>query len=73
MKKIIYLIILSLFANLAKAQELELPFKFNEVPLQELNLKYYKKDSTAVAVVLYEKAFAEMKRVSKWCMSENAL
>ncbi len=58
--KYILTLSLLLFITKSQAQKLELPFKFGHVPLSELNLKYYAKDSTANAVVLYEKALAKM-------------
>jgi len=58
--KYILTLSLLLFITKSQAQKLELPFKFGDVPLSELNLKYYAKDSTANAVVLYEKALAKV-------------
>jgi len=54
--KNLYLPLILLFIFKSHAQDLELPFKFGDVPANEFSLKYYKKDSTANAVVLYEKA-----------------
>ncbi|MFK5890701.1 MAG: hypothetical protein QM486_08225, partial [Flavobacteriaceae bacterium] len=47
-----FIVLLTLNLN---AQKLELPFKFGKIKPQELSLKYYAKDSTATAVILYEK------------------
>ncbi|MCF6214077.1 MAG: DUF3857 domain-containing protein [Flavobacteriaceae bacterium] len=60
MKKIIISFALLMLTVTSHAQELELPFKFGNIPLNELNLKYYEKDASANAVVLYEKALAKM-------------
>jgi Transglutaminase-like superfamily len=60
MKKIIYFLCLSLVITKITAQDKALTPKFDNVSLSELNLKYYEKDSSANAVVLYEKAFTKM-------------
>jgi len=59
MNKIIILLAFTLTLN-TFAQDLKLPFKFGNVPTSEFNLKYYAKDSSANAVVLYEKALAKV-------------
>jgi Domain of Unknown Function with PDB structure (DUF3858) len=64
MKYLIYSFCL-LFVIKLNAQKLELPFKFGEVSTKEIKLKYYDKDSTASAVVLYEKGHYKMKPEKK--------
>lgn len=44
-----------LFSANLLSQNLELPFKFGEASIKELSLNNYSKDSTATALVLYEK------------------
>jgi transglutaminase-like putative cysteine protease len=58
--KNLYLPLILLFIFKSQAQDLELPFKFGDIPPSEFALKYYEKDSTANAVVLYEKALAKV-------------
>lgn len=64
--KIYITLIVCIFTIIVQAQELELPFKFGEIPTQEFDMKFYAKDSSASAVVLYEKALAEVVLVNDY-------
>lgn len=59
MKKNLYLISLLCVLQI-QAQDLELPFKFGEVHQRYFNMAFYPKDSSANAVVLYEKGLAKV-------------
>lgn len=60
----LYLLITLLFIFKSRAQDLELPFKFGVIPQDEFDMEFYVKDSTADAVVLYEKALAKVVMVN---------
>ncbi|MFK5890699.1 MAG: hypothetical protein QM486_08215 [Flavobacteriaceae bacterium] len=57
--KNLYLVLLLIFALKINAQDIQLPYKFGNVPINELKMPFYSKDSSANAVVLYEKALAK--------------
>lgn len=65
MKKLIPILLFLFILNVNAQDELQLPFKFGDVTINELNLKYYDKDSSANALVIYEKALASKVEINQ--------
>jgi len=69
--KYILTLFLLLFISKSQAQKLKSSYQFGKVSNDELELKYYEKDSTAPAVIFYEKGFVKIRPSLKKTMLET--